>query len=166
LTGVRKQALVAAAIVLEGSARGVGGAAVGLDDQPPVAPEEVGLGVASAGERDPDVDLRPGEAGTVAEGEEGFLEVVAGDPFADVVVAEDGAQHRRSATAVRARQDGIERGRVEQPPDFGLVARAFQLAAVDDVGEVEQGPGDGGAGDGVVGGDVLRLEPPRPSSGP
>jgi hypothetical protein len=60
--------LVAAAIMLEGPAGAVGGAAVGLDDQPLLAPEEVRLGAASVGEPDPYVDLRPGEAGAVGGG--------------------------------------------------------------------------------------------------
>ena len=60
---------VAAAVVLEGALRAVGAEAVGLDHEPLVSPQEVGL-VAVQG----DVDLGVRESGGARDGEEGLLE--------------------------------------------------------------------------------------------
>jgi hypothetical protein len=53
-----------------------------------------------------------------------------------------------------------------EPPDLSLGDRAFQLLRREDLGEVEQGPGDGGDADaalggGLVGGRVMRWESMR-----
>src|SRR5918912_4024920 len=71
------EATVATAVVRERPACAMRLEAVHLDDQSLAFPEEVDLGAAALGERDPGVDQWPGRPDAIADREEGLLELVS-----------------------------------------------------------------------------------------
>ncbi len=69
------------------------------------------------------------------------------------MLAQDASEQAGASAAV----DRFEAAQVEAQ-EVGLVAGPFDLAAVAEVGQVEDGAGGGRDGDGVFGGDVLGRE--------
>jgi hypothetical protein len=118
-------------------------AAVGLDDEAVLGPEEVG-GVETVEERDLAARQRETRAGD--ERQHRLLEVVGRD--ARLVVGEglDGGVERAAATAGR-RVDG---GDVEQAQKRRAVDDALELVGREDVGEVDEGARDRGDGEAVI----------------
>jgi hypothetical protein len=148
--------MVAQAVLLEGLPGAVRSMTVGLDNHSLVAPDEVHadrrrVGVAGVDER---VDFRHRQAGSAAGGEECFLELAPRRRRADVVLVEDCAQALGGGTRFVSLDLVEQRVEIEQLQDLGLVERSLQRAAFDDLSQVEQRAGDGGAGDAVSDGDV------------
>ena len=124
-----------------------------------VAPEEVGA-VADRFDRDPDVDRGSWQLGLVADREERLLEVVSGRRGPGEMVIEDGAERGVALVSVRAVEDVLDGFGVEELQQFGLVDGAFDCAAGQDGGEVEQRARDARAGDAVDLLDVAREQRP------
>jgi hypothetical protein len=137
-------AAVSCAVVLERPAVAVGGVAVGFDDQPRLRP---GGGDLVAGEFD--ADRRAGDPVAPAEGEQVVFEV---GPRALRRFPRQ-CQHAGAAAARIAFNYCLQGGQVEVAAVLGLVDGALERLGWQDVGEVEQGAGDGGDRD-VVPNDV------------
>jgi hypothetical protein len=85
--------------------------------------------------------------GVPAQLQESALELILGWRWLWVVVGDDRAQHRRAAAARGSGKYVVDCGQIEQAQDLGLLDSALLAAPVDDIGEVEEGSRDGGAGD-------------------
>jgi hypothetical protein len=137
----------------------VGAPAVGFDRDAFASPHEVGSdrGLAVVGV-DPRIDLRLGQVGGADQREEALLDVRPGRGLTDVV----GVEHRLEAPgAGAARMAGelvLDRRQVEDLQDLGLIAGALEGAAPDRGGEVDEGAGDGRAGDAAHDRDVLGVQ--------
>lgn len=103
-------------------------------------------------------DVGCGNAGTAADQQEALFELAGSEAAAGVVLGEHFAQQLGAGPAVRASEDVIDGAHVEDAQLLGAVQRAFEATPVDDFGEVEEGAGEAGAGDGVDGGAVAWQE--------
>jgi hypothetical protein len=131
--------------------------AIGLDDHPLLAPEEVGSDHRPAvTEIKPLLDLRVGYADTAGEREHSLLELVPRRRAPRQVFGEHRLQNRgRPARGVVL--DLIPEPReVEDLEDRRLVEGALDAAAVQQLGEIEQRSGDGGARNSLREHDVAR----------
>jgi hypothetical protein len=102
--------------------------------------------------------FRPWQSVFVHHPQRGLLEPWAGERGTDGVLVKDGAEPRGAAAPAEARESVLDGGEVEQSLDLGLVARALQLPARYDRGEVQQRQRHGGAWDAVDHGAIRRLE--------
>src|SRR5215211_5545556 len=126
------------------------GSAVELDDDPTLAPHAVHLE-----SLDQHVRLREREASLVEELQEPQLEVAPRDPLARSTRTEHRADRPATGSPRMAGEEMLERERVPETQDLGLVQRAFELAGPQDAGQVEQGARDGRHGDAVGHGDLV-----------
>jgi hypothetical protein len=149
------QALIAPAIDLESLARVVPFAAVGLDDDPLLAPDEVDAEWRPAvREHDELVGVGIGQAEGPRDRQQQLLVLVPGGCLTDVVGVEDAADCLGAAPGGVAGELVVDCLQVQGLEDFGLVEGALELALGEDVAEVEEGAGDGRDGDAVDDGDV------------
>src|SRR3954447_12944124 len=144
---------VASAVFLESLRRQVGGSAVGLDDELLRAPEEVDFLFAHHC-----VHLLPRQLRIEDEGEEPLLEHGAGDVRLPYLQPFDRGSQRLRSPASGSGQLLIEGARIEEAEVLGAVDEALGLVRGEGGGEVDQGAGDGGEGEAVDGGEVLRLQ--------
>ena len=128
-------------------------ATVGLGDQLVRPPEEVGLVGDPIVERDPGVHGRGGEGGSSAEGEEALLDAFLGQGRL-LVGTEDRPQDAGALAWSRAREGLFGGLAVEHAQHLRLVDGALHRALVEDVAEVDERAGHGGARDAVDGCDV------------
>ena len=91
------------------------------------------------------------------EGEEPLLENGAGDVWLPDLQPFDRGPQRLRAAALGPGQLRIEGVRVEEAEVLGAVDDALGLVRGEGGGEVDQGPGDGGEGEAVDGGDVFAV---------
>jgi hypothetical protein len=134
---------IAAAVALEGVSRAVVAPAVGFDEDALGLEDEVGFEGF-----DVVVDGRLRKARVAAQPQEALLELGLREGGAGVVVGERLEQLARSAVAGVASCDGDEGGDVRQADVLRLVEDAFEGAAVQGGGEVE---------DRAFGGVVTRM---------
>lgn len=77
------------------------------------------------------------------------------------MLAQDLGEHGCAGVVGVALQLIAQRAQIEELQNLGLVQGPLDLAAAQDRAEVQRGAGDGGAGDAVDGGDVLRSQVDR-----
>jgi len=150
-------------VALERLAMAVERVAVGLDDQPLRPPDEVRLQVALA-RGDPDGDRWAWQAVFAAQLEEGFLQLAFGEGGL-VGLLQRSPQPARSEAAVGSVKHVVDGPDVEEPEDLGLLDGPLHAPIVQHLGEVQQGAGDGGAGDVVDSGGVFEAKGERPVGG-
>ena len=132
---------------------------IGLERDTLRAPQEVDLDRRLAvGQHQPDVDLGLRDPGRAAQREEPLLELVPGDRLTRVVPGHHRAHAGRGLARGVPLELILERLQVEHVEDLGLVERLLHAAAVDHAGQVELGPGHGGAGDVLGRRRVVGLE--------
>ena len=124
---------IAGAVAFERGPRGVTGVAVELDDDALLAPQAVDLDAL-----DENVDLRPGQATGIEEGEEAVFELAPGDRLADPAFFEDGPDRGCAPLPAVAVDEVIERERVGEAEELGLVHRPLCLPTGGDRGEIEE----------------------------
>ena len=139
---------VADAVLLECRAGAVELEAVELGDEPLLAPQGVHLEAFDDG-----VDLGSWQVEGVAEVEEVALEVGAGGRGRSEAGYEGGQGTQGPAARVSSAHV-FDRADIEQVEALGSLEHALETAMLDDLGEIEEGPGDGGDRYGVVGGVV------------
>ena len=72
---------------------------------------------------------------------------------------DDRIEEGEAVAAAAAGADSLQAMQVKEPEPVGFLEGALEGAAVGDLGEVEEGAGDGGRGDGVDRGSVGLFEP-------
>lgn len=135
------------------------GVAVGLRDEPLQRPQEVGLRSVAAPEWDPGVHARARNAAAGTQRQEPLLELAPRERR--VMCSKQHSEDRGAAVPVRPAKDSFDRRSVEQPKHVGTVDRSVGAPAVDGYGQVEQSPGNAGAGDAALRRDVGFREEPR-----
>jgi hypothetical protein len=157
---VRHKRAVAGAVLLEVPPGGVDAVAVELGHEARLEPDGVDLG-AVVFPADVDAVVRPGagEPVGVEEGEERDLEVAPGDGPADLVaVLQDLLECGRPSSSRMARDEGVEGVRAREASDLRLGDRALEVPRSEDLGQVEQGPGDRGDRDAPFDRDLVARE--------
>jgi hypothetical protein len=127
--------------------------AVELHDQPPVEPHRVHL---VSG--DVEIHDRRRKPGLVTEVEKIPLELRPGRRRAVTVAVEHAPQRSQRMAPATALHQPLDRGHVEQPQALCLLEGAREAALIDDLGEVEQRPGDGGHRDAVEHGALTGMQ--------
>jgi hypothetical protein len=149
------RALIAPGIAFPRLVGAVEFVSVSLDDHPLLKPDEVGpdhrLAIV---EIDPSADLRRGESQAAAQGQECLLEFALRRRASDVVLLEQLLDFPGAGARAVASKLVLDRVEVEYFERLRLVEGSLERSTLDHLGEVQQRPRDGRAGDSVFDGDI------------
>jgi hypothetical protein len=144
------QGCVPCPIMLERAAGAMELVSIELDDEARLGPDGVDLEAT-----DHVIDERRGQTVLATEIDELSLELGAGEGSRESLRLDGRCEGTDAAASITPRADVIDRPKVEQPQALGLPHRSLELMTGNDLGDVEQCPGDGGDRDPGASGPIL-----------